>query len=328
MRGHYRRGFTLVELLIVLGMIVLLVTILLPMISRVHLQARRTAMAADLMAISEALEAYKGDFGDYPRIDRNRPTNLPPVIGAPLLCWALVAPGPAASSSFTSEFNQNPNYVMINPGDGADGPGFRIRGTTGPVKGPYLPPDRFHIGTQIGGVVYPPGNTPLNIAQASFNNSVDVLADRNNSPILYFPATRSASSVSAPNGFVKPRYVAPNPSTPPTAAQKPAVFYFDDNQVYLDLAVGSTPPYNPGHPGGNPANLTRGANGWKVMSYRLGDLSFNGTIDNGEVPITTGPYLLWSPGDDTIFGNDDDVLCDGTQLQQVSGPLPFQIMPK
>ena len=83
---------------------------------------------------------------------------------------------------------------------------------------------------------------------------------------------------------------------------------------------------------GNPANLTRGSNanplaGWRVMAYRLGDTDYDGTIDHGEVPVSTGPYLLWSPGPDQIFGNDDDVMCDGAQLQQVNGPLPFQIMP-
>lgn len=81
---------------------------------------------------------------------------------------------------------------------------------------------------------------------------------------------------------------------------------------------------------GNPANLTRGANdaGWAVMAYRLGDIDYNGRIDNGEVPVTTGPFLLWAAGPDTIFGNEDDVMCDGTQLQQTQGPLPFTLMPK
>ena len=79
---------------------------------------------------------------------------------------------------------------------------------------------------------------------------------------------------------------------------------------------------------GNPANLTCGPNesGWAVMAYRPGDINYNGTIDNGEVPVTTGPYLLWTAGPDMIFGNDDDVMCDGTQLQQIQGPLPTSLM--
>ena len=61
-------AFTLVELLVVIGIIVLLIGILLPAISRAMRAAHRTRIASDLNAISAALDAYKADFGDYPRI--------------------------------------------------------------------------------------------------------------------------------------------------------------------------------------------------------------------------------------------------------------------
>jgi prepilin-type N-terminal cleavage/methylation domain-containing protein len=323
MRHIVRRGFTLLELLIVIGIIVLLATILLPMVQRVHTQARRTSMAADLEIISQALEAYKSDFGDYPRLDHTA-TIVPNALvqqGATILCWALVAPGPAVST--------NP----LNPGDGADGPGFRIRGTVGAVKGPYLPPDRFLIGTADGiGVVWQPGEVNgQNVTPAGFNNNQDVLADRNRSPILYYPASRNAKAAEPPNGFVKPMFIplyqlsARNPNDP---LLHPAIFNFDDNHVYLDVTQHHGTAIGLGV--GNPANLTRGQDlaGWRVMSYRLGDADFDGTIDHGEVPVSTGPYLLWSAGPDQIFGNDDDVMCDGTQLQQVTGPLPPPIVPQ
>lgn len=189
MRHLGRRGFTLVELLIVVGIIVLLATILLPMVIRVQLQARRTAMAADLQVISQALEAYRSDFGDYPRVNRyqHQTGNLPVnasngtilfAVGAQVLCWALVAPGNAAQ-------------------DGADGPGFRLRGVTGPVKGPYLPPDRFLIGLADGlGVIHAPG-TIGTVRTTNFDDTQDVLADRSNSPILYFPAYKGGNPASS-----------------------------------------------------------------------------------------------------------------------------------
>jgi hypothetical protein len=89
------------------------------------------------------------------------------------------------------------------------------------------------------------------------------------------------------------------------------------------MGLRSGPPGQQGYY--NPADLTR--YGWRVMSYRLGDLNYNGVIDATETPVTTGPYLLWSAGPDGVFGNDDDVLCDGAQLQQVLGPLPHQVAP-
>jgi hypothetical protein len=68
-----------------------------------------------------------------------------------------------------------PPWGKGRPGDGADGPGFRVRGTIGPVKGPYLPPDRFLIGTADGmhlkqhsdggGATKPPERRPLDLTE-------------------------------------------------------------------------------------------------------------------------------------------------------------------
>src|SRR6185312_10355294 len=122
-----RRAFTLIELLVVIGIIIALAALLLPAVHRAYLAAQRTAIAADLQVIANALDAYRNDFGDYPRPggkskfsglagalpDANG--NLPGgavVSGPQILCGALVAPGPASE-------------------DGKDGPGFRLRGVTG-----------------------------------------------------------------------------------------------------------------------------------------------------------------------------------------------------
>src|SRR4051812_7886736 len=60
-------GFTLVELLVVIGIIMTLAAILLPALNTAYRNATRARMAGDLQAIVTALEAYKADFGDYPR---------------------------------------------------------------------------------------------------------------------------------------------------------------------------------------------------------------------------------------------------------------------
>jgi prepilin-type N-terminal cleavage/methylation domain-containing protein len=55
MRHLGRRGFTIIELLVVVGMIVLLATILLPMVNHAYSQANRASMAADLLLLPPAL---------------------------------------------------------------------------------------------------------------------------------------------------------------------------------------------------------------------------------------------------------------------------------
>lgn len=264
-RNCPHRGFTLVELLVVIGIIVLLISILLPMVNRVYRESVRTAMAADLQVIGEALDAYRHDFGDYPRPSSQAD-------GAEILCWALVAPGPATG-----------------PGsDGHDGPGFTLRGP-GDVKGPYLPADRFRIGTfkATDGTVVTPN---------VFNDTQDVLADRYGRPILYYAANNGVSPNTA---FVGTYTVGKFPAT--------AVFNYNDNSRYT--VKNGTSPF--------PSQLTP-----HMMEWRLGNTSRSGAIANGETPVTTGPYLLWSAGPDSTFGTDDDVA-----NVPLNGPLPAGLTP-
>jgi prepilin-type N-terminal cleavage/methylation domain-containing protein len=64
-----RTGLTLVELLVVLGIIALLAGILIPALTVVQTTARETKQHAQFSAIDLALTAYKNDFGDYPPSD-------------------------------------------------------------------------------------------------------------------------------------------------------------------------------------------------------------------------------------------------------------------
>jgi len=60
-----RRGFTLVELLVVIGIIALLISILLPTLSKAREVAKRTACLSNLRQVQQAFAIYAGQYKDW-----------------------------------------------------------------------------------------------------------------------------------------------------------------------------------------------------------------------------------------------------------------------
>jgi hypothetical protein len=157
-------------------------------------------MAADLQSISTALEAYRLDHGDYPRVEF-------PKTGAIVLCRALIAPGPAGPTNLPTA-------------DGFDGPGFRVR-PGGKVWGPYLPADKFKLIDPTN----PAGNNPDPRLPL-------VIADRYRHPILYYPANK-ASNYNQRYGYVWPAPYASQKSTDENNLIKPMFNASDNDDKYM-----------------------------------------------------------------------------------------------
>ena len=68
-RSHQEkgRGFTLIELLIVIAIILILIAIALPNFLEAQIRSRIAKSKAEIRTIATALEAYRIDFGGYPR---------------------------------------------------------------------------------------------------------------------------------------------------------------------------------------------------------------------------------------------------------------------
>ncbi|HEY2584343.1 MAG TPA: prepilin-type N-terminal cleavage/methylation domain-containing protein [Tepidisphaeraceae bacterium] len=253
-------GFTLIELLVVIGIMVTLIAILLPMLSKARAAAQRTAIASDLVGIGQALDQYKHDWGDYPRTTMDKPPGATiPCSGAVTLCWALLAPGPASPTS------------TVQVADGADGPGFRIRGTQGKVYGPYLNVDHYRYGT----LVNPTGGAPaVNLipnGQPS-DDSQTVIADSQGNAILYFPGNTSVSLSGGSSGML----MGLPPRGAPVSAQMQFVYNFNDNMPPLTTSAQPTCSLTP-----------------KIFTIQLGGSSGTPVIQ---------PFLLLSAGHDGQFG--------------------------
>jgi prepilin-type N-terminal cleavage/methylation domain-containing protein len=280
------RAFTLIEILVVIGIMVLLASITLPMVLKAYRAGDRTRMAADLNAIANALEQYRVDFGDYPRFD---PTDNRDYRGAQVLCKALVGPAPATFISSTLP----PNHRLGS--DGADGPGFRLRRLPGPdtnflttddvlqgkVHGPYLQPDKFPIGY-------------LNNDPANLDYSKAVLLDRYRNPILYFVANPKKPNLTTPNSYL----AYTDAATPWTS-----LYNLFDN--YGDLPATEIKIIARRANSSIPQNLDR----MRIMLGDFGDGSNgapNGMIDSNETAATTAAFIFGSAGADNEYGPNVD----------------------
>jgi prepilin-type N-terminal cleavage/methylation domain-containing protein len=61
-----RRGFTLIELMVVIAIIIILAAIAIPNYLTMTARAKRSRVASDFAAIATALETYRTDWNQYP----------------------------------------------------------------------------------------------------------------------------------------------------------------------------------------------------------------------------------------------------------------------
>jgi len=113
------RGFTLIEMMIVVAIIAILVAILVPNFMRARAQAQTAACEANLKEIATALELYQTDHEQYP--DAPSPTNVTSTdtnLGQYLRQTPIdpVAPSGFYQYQVANFSSGNASYTIICPG--------------------------------------------------------------------------------------------------------------------------------------------------------------------------------------------------------------------
>ena len=65
-KGRNRKGFTLIELMIVIAIIIILAAIAIPNYLKMTQRAKKARIASDFESLATALESFRTDWGTYP----------------------------------------------------------------------------------------------------------------------------------------------------------------------------------------------------------------------------------------------------------------------
>jgi prepilin-type N-terminal cleavage/methylation domain-containing protein len=295
-----RRAFTLIELLVVIGIIVIIAGLAIPMSIKAYRAGDRARTAADLQSISVGLEAFKTDWGDYPRPDTSGSNTGFAALGRYLI-------GPYGNGLDDSK--STPSSPVLDPQDPPAynstttyHPGDCVRETaalnaltwvalqttsSSPSAGAN-PPVWATIGANDGydgaGMKRPIGGRVLGpyLQADKIKTRGLALLDRQGNPILYFPASPGKPNIHAANGYA--------------GTDSHAMYNVTDNEVFFRAATTT----------GLEATNTNSVRELQMLLGDYGDSTgtgiHNGQIDPGETEASTAAYILWSAGPDGIYG--------------------------
>ncbi len=130
-RARWRPAFTLIELLVVVAILALLISILLPSLSRARAQAKATKCGSNLSSVGKAIHTYLSEnrgvfplsyayaYNDNGDVDVNRqPANI--AFGYVHWSWSLYDGGKVGDDAFTCPDMPNRGHPRTYPGPDPD----------------------------------------------------------------------------------------------------------------------------------------------------------------------------------------------------------------
>jgi len=321
-----RAAFTLIELLTVMAIITLLIGILTPSLSAARNRATKTAILAQINAMSTGLEAFKNDEDEYPAsnavlmaddpitnpdpdmADWEVGTTAAPLQGAHLLKDAMV--GRDFLGYDPRRTNTTIGYDRWDPTNDRREPYIKVDGVS--VTSRSEPPeDGF-------GIIQPIARTiPSETGSGSAALDVNVFRDKFGFPILYYRASPIANqntpiiqtTNAAPNTFFGDGVYDGVDNAVFTSYTTPMSRHRirDANQL-LTVLMG-TPPA-PGLPLGRESLGGAGGNEFAEFIRSFRATTFDTTNPRDIVwprPVNSDTFILLSAGKDGNYGTLDDI---------------------
>jgi len=218
-------GFTIVELLTVIGIMAMLVALLIPAVTAVRATAKKVSQKAQFVSIEMGLTAFRNDYGDYPPSNWWDPPPAPSgprdYCGAQKLAEALVGwdlMGFHPKSDFRANGFNDAGVFVYNPNDAV---------LMAQRKGPYLElatASVFRLGdispTKPGLFIDTPPLAPdtfvlcdvFSVKKITFTKPgiSETTTQHAGTPILYYRANTSSKSVNYTPGSPNPEQLIYN----------------------------------------------------------------------------------------------------------------------
>lgn len=297
-----RVGFTLIEIMVVVAIIVLLIAFLIPAIGAARNSAHRTATTAQMRTIAMGCDNYYTMFNAYPgaisEANYDGGTNVQ-FSSSQALVLALTRafcyrdPSTFTTSAFLGTEQINTlnfwvaNQASVTPRDYSTGPSDNNGNVIGKSYEPFLNPTPPQLSPSVG-ILTPPANNP-----ALVPTFVDNAYGNESLPILYYRAARKYDP-SVNNGAGNMVPVSQN-------SGNFSAFYTASN----DWLVSQVPATS---------GLSKFTANGTTNTANLSNELFN--KDAGGNYVAKGAYLLISAGQDRIYGADpknnvDDIIIAG-----------------